>query len=157
MTKISYQTNFKSEIELVESTITSWSNTLPRDGVWGLQSNSFYYRNAKIWNNLPKGVVDAKTISKFKQKLDEAWKDNPTKFNHIERFKICIAWQWAAYQWGGVPMGGVPTGGVPTGGVPTGGVPTGGVPTGGVPTGGVPTGGVPTGVPIKKGRKQLHW
>ena len=56
---------------------------IPRDGVRGLQSNSLYYRNAKIWNNLPKGVVDAKTINNFKQKLDEAWKDNPTKFNHI--------------------------------------------------------------------------
>ena len=56
---------------------------MSRDGVRGLQSNSFYYRNAKIWNNLPKGVVDAKTINNFKQKLDKAWKDNPTKFNHI--------------------------------------------------------------------------
>ena len=55
---------------------------MPRDGVRGLQSNSLYYRNAKIRNNLPKGVV-AKTINNFKQKLDEAWKDNPTKINHI--------------------------------------------------------------------------
>ena len=56
---------------------------MPRDGVRGLQSNSFYYRNGKIWNNLPKGVVDTKTINNFKQKLDGAWKDNPTTFNHI--------------------------------------------------------------------------
>ena len=56
---------------------------MPRDGVRGLQPNSFNYRNAKIWNNLPKGEVDAKTINNVKQKLDEAWKDNPTKFNHI--------------------------------------------------------------------------
>ena len=53
---------------------------MPRDGVRGLQSNSFYDRHVKTWNNLPKGVVDAKDINNFKQKLDEAWKDKPTKY-----------------------------------------------------------------------------
>ena len=56
---------------------------MPRDGVRGLQSNSFYYRNVKTWNNLPKGVADAKDINNFKQKLDEVWKDKPTKYNQI--------------------------------------------------------------------------
>ena len=68
---------------------------MPRDGVRGLQTNSLY-RNVKTWNNLPKGVVHAKGINNFKEKLDEAWKDKPTKYNHIyaraiRRDTICFA------------------------------------------------------------------
>ena len=86
MTRISCHANFKTEIELVENTHFQLVQNMPRDGVRGvrgLQSNSFYYRNIKTWNNLPKGVVDAKDINNFKQILDEAWKDKPTKYNHI--------------------------------------------------------------------------
>ena len=56
----------------------------PKDGIRGLQTNSFYYRTIKTWNDLPKEVVNAKDINSFKEKLDEAWKENPIKFNHIQ-------------------------------------------------------------------------
>ena len=34
-----------------------------RDSRRGIQSNSFYYRAVKTWNNLPKEVVDAGTLN----------------------------------------------------------------------------------------------
>ena len=55
---------------------------LPKDGTRGVQSNSFYYRVANTWNNLPKDVVTAPSINIFKNKRDDLWKELPIKFNH---------------------------------------------------------------------------
>ena len=44
-----------------------WRN--PKDGVRGLQANSFYYRIIKVWNDLPPDVVNAPTINTFKERL----------------------------------------------------------------------------------------
>ena len=44
----------------------------PKDGVIELQANFFYFRTIKTWNELPKGIVHAKSIDSFKNKLDEA-------------------------------------------------------------------------------------
>ena len=54
---------------------------VPTDGSRGRQSNSFYYRVCNIWNNLPSEVVDVKTINAFKMKLDDAWSEQPLRFN----------------------------------------------------------------------------
>ena len=54
----------------------------PKDGILGIQSNSFYYRSAKIWNSLPKEVVDAKNIDTFKNALDKFWDNDPIKYDH---------------------------------------------------------------------------
>ena len=54
---------------------------VPKDGVRGPQSNSFYFRTPKIWNDLPRHVVEANNINTFKVRLDEHWKDNPKKYN----------------------------------------------------------------------------
>ena len=51
-----------------------------KDGIRGVQRNSFYHRAIDTWNNLPKNVVDAKNIFAFKQALDNHWNDNPIKF-----------------------------------------------------------------------------
>ena len=50
-------------------------NHRPRDGVFGVQANSFYFRTPQIWNNLPRNVVDVKNINVFKCKLDCHWHD----------------------------------------------------------------------------------
>ena len=47
----------------------------PEDGVRGQQTNSFYYRATKVWNDLPSHVVNASTLATFKRKLDDEWKD----------------------------------------------------------------------------------
>ena len=64
---------------------------IPKDGVRGLQTNSFYYRHARTWNDLPADIVKAATINGFKNKLDKHWEDEPSKFNHqlddTERFE----------------------------------------------------------------------
>ena len=64
---------------------------IPKDGVRGLQANSFYYRHARTWNSLPADIVEAATINTFKNKLDKHWEDEPSKFNHqyddTERFE----------------------------------------------------------------------
>ena len=52
----------------------------PKDGVRGIESNSFYQRTVKLWNNLPRNVVNAKCINSFKEKLDDHWKNEPTRY-----------------------------------------------------------------------------
>ena len=54
------------------------------DGTRGFQNNSFYYRAAKTWNNLPKEVVDAGYLNHFKNLLDDQWKNDEIKFNHVQ-------------------------------------------------------------------------
>ena len=56
-----------------------------KDGVRGVQSNGFYHRSIKLWNDLPSNVVNANDIDTFKKRLDEAWKDEPFKFDHKGR------------------------------------------------------------------------
>ena len=48
----------------------------------GIQSNSFYYRAARLWNNLPEAIVNARNIDMFKNKLDDYWKEEALKFDH---------------------------------------------------------------------------
>ena len=54
----------------------------PKYGIRGLQASSFYFRTGKIWNSLPKNVVNAKNINHFKKMLDEHWNHDPLKFDH---------------------------------------------------------------------------
>ena len=54
----------------------------PNDGIRGIHSNSFYFRAAKLWNELPANVVNAENINTFKNRLDNAWKNDPFKFDH---------------------------------------------------------------------------
>ena len=46
-----------------------------KDGTRGVQSNSFYFRTVKIWNDLPNHVIESPTINAFKNRLDRAWID----------------------------------------------------------------------------------
>ena len=50
------------------------------DGVRGPQRNSFYYRTAATWNELPKTVVNSPTVTAFKKQIDDFWKYDPTKY-----------------------------------------------------------------------------
>ena len=54
---------------------------VPRDGVRGIQTNSFYFRSIDTWNNLPKSVVDSPSVSSFKRNLEKAWNDHPLKYD----------------------------------------------------------------------------
>jgi hypothetical protein len=54
----------------------------PKDGARGTQANSFYFRTTKVWNELPEEVVAATSLNAFKNQLDNAWKDEPSKFDH---------------------------------------------------------------------------
>ena len=56
----------------------------PTDGERGKQFNSFYYRTNRRWNNLTSKVVQAETVSAFKNQLDEEWKDVPSKYRFGE-------------------------------------------------------------------------
>ena len=58
---------------------------VPKDGSRGPQSNSFYYRAPKTWNNLPNYVVEAKSIDEFKVNLDNYWSTRPSKFDYQDR------------------------------------------------------------------------
>ena len=54
------------------------------DGDRGLQTNSFYQRATKLWNNLSQKVVNADNINTFKIMLDDALKNHPIKLNHTK-------------------------------------------------------------------------
>ena len=62
----------------------------PKDGIRGTQFNSFYFRHARTWNELPANVVHATTLNSFKNMLDKHWEEEPSNFNHLhtteERF-----------------------------------------------------------------------
>ena len=60
---------------------------VPKDGIRGVQTNSFYFRTPKIWNNLPRNVVDADNVDQFKCDLDIFLKDEPIKFDHRATFR----------------------------------------------------------------------
>ena len=47
----------------------------PKDGIRGPQTNSFYYRAFKTWNELPRSIVHSPSIVIFKKALDAEWKD----------------------------------------------------------------------------------
>ena len=51
-----------------------------KDGVRGIQYNSFYHRTIDTWNNLPRTVANAGDVNGFKNELDKHWKDNPLKY-----------------------------------------------------------------------------
>ena len=63
---------------------------IPRDGVRGVQANSFHYRIPTIWNNLPNNVVNASSIDSFKNKLDKLWENQPMKYDHRATLQIQI-------------------------------------------------------------------
>ena len=65
---------------------------VPRDGVRGAQTNSFFFRSTRTWNNLPKNVVNSLSVSSFKSNRGKTIRWN-TKLisshrNEIERFVV---------------------------------------------------------------------
>ena len=52
------------------------------DGKRGPQTNSYYHRVVKTWNELRKKVVTAESTNSFKNKLDELWKDDAVIFDY---------------------------------------------------------------------------
>ena len=53
-----------------------------KDGTTGVQSNFFFQRTVKIWNNLPRYVVEAVNVNEFKNRLDDHLANDPTKYDH---------------------------------------------------------------------------
>ena len=51
-----------------------------KDGVLGVQSNSFYFSDPNGWNELDHKVVESQNINTFKARIDAAWKDKGNKF-----------------------------------------------------------------------------
>ena len=43
------------------------------DGLRGVQTNSFYYRCIKQWNDLPEEVVNSTSLPTFKKRLTKTW------------------------------------------------------------------------------------
>lgn len=56
---------------------------IPKDGSRGIQTNSFYYRYSRTWNNLPSEVVNSKGLNSFKNSLDKHWENEPSKYDHL--------------------------------------------------------------------------
>ena len=50
----------------------------PNDAHRGVQTNSFYYRSIKAWNDLPREGVEAKSIKTFKDWLEANWEHKKT-------------------------------------------------------------------------------
>lgn len=54
---------------------------ISRDGIRGLQRNSFYFRTIKQWNELPAEVVDSPSTDMFKTALDRIWEHHHLRYN----------------------------------------------------------------------------
>ena len=54
-----------------------------KDGITGVQQNSFYYKITETWNSLSTDVVQADSLNSFKNKLDESWKNHPEKYKIV--------------------------------------------------------------------------
>ena len=52
----------------------------PRDGLRGVQTNSFYFRTTRAWNLLPRHVAEAGSVDMFKKRLDSYWENEEMKF-----------------------------------------------------------------------------
>ena len=78
--RLNPRTNRKHPFQL------TWNR--PKDGVHGVQANSFYFRIASEWNELPEDVPLSETINTFKSRLDDAWIDHPSKFT-IDQPQTC--------------------------------------------------------------------
>ena len=73
----------------------------PKNGINGTQATSFYYRCAQVWNGPRDEVVNAPNVNDFKNRIDELWKDDASKYNHTLRpsdsqrqffcLRICIS------------------------------------------------------------------
>ena len=50
------------------------------DGERGIQTNSYYFRTTKQWNDLPTSVVESGNVNCFKNNLDAAWEEHPMKY-----------------------------------------------------------------------------
>ena len=55
---------------------------IANDGLRGIQHNSFYYRTARHWNDLPADVAEAPSVDAFKNSFDKAMKNNADKFDY---------------------------------------------------------------------------
>ena len=77
---------FKPKVKHCRNHDYQLERVFPKDGVRGIQYNSFYYRSIKTWNDLPRKVVHAESLDTFKRRLDEYWKDDPLKFNHLVKW-----------------------------------------------------------------------
>ena len=48
---------------------------VPRDGARGPQTNSFYFRTIRTWNDLPSNIVESTSVPMFKLSLERAWEE----------------------------------------------------------------------------------
>ena len=53
------------------------------DGLRGVQHNSFCFRTTKMWNELPRKVVEADNLNILKNRLDQHWKNERFDCNEI--------------------------------------------------------------------------
>jgi hypothetical protein len=56
--------------------------TNPGDGERGPDSNFFYHRIVRLWNDLPRSTVMAEDINTFKNNLDAHLENHPIKYDH---------------------------------------------------------------------------
>jgi len=47
-----------------------------------LRGNCFSVRVVKPWNSLPEAVVSSPSVKVFEARLDEAWKNQPVRFDY---------------------------------------------------------------------------
>ena len=62
--------------------------TINAFGTNGPQTNFFFQRTTKIWNDLPASVVEAENVNQFKNRLDEFWKHDALRYDHTTTDEI---------------------------------------------------------------------
>ena len=57
------------------------ARTEAADGILGQQINSFYFRTASTWNELPRTVAESTSVDAFKRNIDAFWVNDPTRLD----------------------------------------------------------------------------
>jgi len=84
-----YDKNSKNIIKMWEGTAERHStrqNSLkiyPQHCEKSLRKNSFVVRSAKVWNQLPEHVVNAKSVNAFKNRLDRLWRNQELLYDNF--------------------------------------------------------------------------
>ena len=71
--KVALSPSFQPRDRITRGNNQKLTERKAKDGTHGLQSNSFYYRTTRTWNELPPNVVNAGSINIFKNRLDAHW------------------------------------------------------------------------------------
>ena len=86
MTRRHFRGGLIYELDLPRRDHSFEERPFAKDGLRGTQTNSFYFRSVKQWNELPREVVESPSVTVFKKEIDLALNTRNLNYCKQERF-----------------------------------------------------------------------